>query len=100
MKSPILIVAPLLAAVIAASLIGVPAARAASSDPAVSQIEGFDRALLEAMKDGRALGPKGRYAKLAPAVEHAFDLPLMTRFAVGPAWTTMSPADHQALVAA
>ncbi len=101
MKPSSILIKPLLAALaVAVSAMVAPGARAASSDPAVSQIDGFDRALLETMKAGRAAGPKGRYARLAPAVEHAFDLPLMTRFAVGPAWTTMSTTDHQALIAA
>ena len=32
---------------------------------------------------------KARYDKLEPAVRAAFDLPAMTRIAVGPAWTTI-----------
>ncbi|MGI8841499.1 MAG: ABC transporter substrate-binding protein [Caulobacteraceae bacterium] len=75
-------------------------ARAAPADPAAARIEAFDRALVDTMKAGPALGPAGRYRKLAPAVEGAFDLPVMTRFAVGPAWATMSEADRQALIGA
>ena len=82
-------------------LLATPSARAAAAaDPAAARIEAFDGALLDTMKGGRGLGAKGRYRKLAPVVESTFDLPLMTRFAVGPAWTTMSDADHQALVKA
>jgi phospholipid transport system substrate-binding protein len=33
-------------------------------------------------------------------IQEAFDLPVMTQFAVGPTWATMSDADHQALIAA
>jgi phospholipid transport system substrate-binding protein len=87
-------------ALMAAFVLGGPAARAAQSDPAAAQIESFDASLIAAMKEGQALGAKGRYRRLAPAVERAFDLPLMTRIAVGPAWTAMPQADHAALVEA
>ncbi len=83
-------------AVLAAS----SAVLAASSDPAAARIDSFDQALLEVLKDGPALGPKGRYQKLAPTIRASFDLPLMTQFAVGPSWTSMSDADHQALISA
>ena len=52
------------------------------------------------MKAGKAAGMKGRSAAIAPVVERAFDLPLMTRLAIGPAWTGMAAADQNALVAA
>ena len=90
---------PLAPALAALALAG-PAARAAPADPAAARVEAFDQSLLETMKRGEALGAQGRYRKLAPAVEAAFDLPTMTRFAVGPAWATMPAADRQALVKA
>ena len=77
-----------------------PAARSAASDPAVARIDAFDQALLGALKAGPALGVKGRYQKLAPTIQASFDLPLMTQFAVGPSWASMSDADHQALITA
>lgn len=95
---PFLALAGTIAAVVVAA--HAPAARADPADAASARIEAFDRTLLETMKQGEALGAKGRYRKLAPAVEAAFDLPVMTRFAVGPAWATMSAADQQALVKA
>lgn len=75
-----------------------PVRAAAASAPA--SIEAFDHVVIETMKQGAALGPQGRYRKLAPAVQAAFDLPTMTRFAVGPGWSGMSEADHAALVKA
>jgi len=77
-----------------------PAASAAPSDPAAARVDAFDNALLDTMKEGAALGVKGRAHKLTPAVEAAFDLPTMTRFAVGPAWAQMAPAQQAALTAA
>ena len=52
------------------------------------------------MRDGRTLGESGRYARLAPAVDRTFDIPTMTRLAIGPAWGTLSPAQQQQLLAA
>jgi phospholipid transport system substrate-binding protein len=76
------------------------ATAAVAGDPAAARIEAFDTALTSVMKQGPALGPKGRFHRLESVVEDAFDLPLMTRFAVGPGWAQMSDADHQALIRA
>jgi phospholipid transport system substrate-binding protein len=74
--------------------------RAAAADPAAARIEAFDASLISIMKEGPSLGAKGRYRRFQGVVEDYFDLPLMTRFAVGPAWATMSEPDHDALVRA
>ena len=91
---------PGLIAIVALAAMGVAPAHAAQTDPAAARIESFDRALLEVMKQGPELGAKGRLRRLEPVVEETFDLPLMTRFAVGPTWSTISEADHQALIRA
>ncbi|MEO8812123.1 MAG: ABC transporter substrate-binding protein [Caulobacteraceae bacterium] len=75
-------------------------ALAAAADPAAARIEVLDQALLETMKAGPILGVKGRYRKLEPVIAASFDLPTMTRFAVGPTWASMSETDRQALVKA
>ena len=77
-----------------------PVAEAAQSDPAAARIEAFNRSLVEVMKQGPALGAKGRIRRLEPVVQDTFDLPLMTRYSVGPSWATMSESDHQALIRA
>jgi len=64
------------------------------------QVRGFYDVLLGTMRDGRTLGESGRYARLAPAVDRTFDIPTMTRLAIGPAWGTLSPAQQQQLVGA
>ena len=76
------------------------AALAQASDPAAQQVQRFDDTLLATMKQGRSLGFRGRYSHLEPAVKETFDLPLMIRFAVGQSWSTMSPSDQSALLAA
>jgi phospholipid transport system substrate-binding protein len=52
------------------------------------------------MKNGRALGQSGRYAKLAPVVDRVFDVPSMTRLAIGSSWATLPPAQQQQLTEA
>jgi phospholipid transport system substrate-binding protein len=84
----------------AALLAGPIAAHAQASDPAVPTIEAFDAALVESMKAGKALGAEGRFRKLAAAVDRAFDIPTMTRFAVGSAWSSYSAAEQAALTKA
>ena len=69
--------------------------RAADADPAVAPIRTFYDALLATMKQAEQLGVRGRYDKLAPVIRATFDLPAMTRIAVGPEWTTI-PAEQQA----
>jgi phospholipid transport system substrate-binding protein len=63
-------------------------------------IDSFNNALLEVMKSGKASGAEGRYSKLVPAIDRTFDLPTMTRFAVGSAWSSYSAADQAALIKA
>ncbi len=83
-----------------------PLALAALARPAVAEtgpiavIETFQRTLLEVMRNARALGPRGREARLRPAMEAAFNLPAMTRLAVGPPWAQMPQAERDALIAA
>jgi phospholipid transport system substrate-binding protein len=87
---------PLLLAALAA-----PAAiRAEAADPAAQVVDRFDDALLSVMKDASKLGPQGRFDRLKPAIGQAFDLPAMTRFAVGSGWSSLSPTEQQSLVRA
>src|SRR5271169_3509934 len=72
---------------------------AAVPDPQ-DPVRSFYGVLLGTMRDGRTLGESGRYARLAPAVDRTFDIPMMTRLAIGPAWGTLSPAQQQQLLAA
>ena len=73
--------------------------RAQPGSAPVEVIERFQAALLDIMRNARALGPRGREARLRPALEAAFNLPAMTRIAVGPPWTGMAQAEQAALVA-
>lgn len=75
-----------------------PVPALAQSDPARATVQALDDALIGIMK---AKGTtKSRSATIAPAIDRAFDLPLMTRLAVGPGWSGIAAPDQQALVAA
>lgn len=64
-----------------------------ASDP-TAPVRAFYDALLGVMKRAKTLGVRGRYDALAPVIRKSFDLPAMTRIAVGPRWTSI-PADQQ-----
>jgi len=71
------------------------AERAAAIAPGPQDsVRGFYATLLTTMKDGGVLGQSGRYARLAPVVDRVFDVPFMTRLAIGSTWTTL-PAPRQ-----
>jgi phospholipid transport system substrate-binding protein len=80
---------------IAATLWGAPAATAAYASGPAAPIEQLDSALLAAMKAGQSTPFTQRYALLAPAVEHTFDLHTLLRSVVGLGWNSM-PANQKA----
>jgi len=49
-------------------------------------VEEFHATLLGVMKNAKALGVKGRYERLAPQIDKAFNLTLTIRIAVGSYW--------------
>jgi phospholipid transport system substrate-binding protein len=75
------------------------AAPALAADPEDS-VQNFHETLISAMKDGRTLGETGRYARIEPVIRRLFDLPLMSRLAIGASWATLSPAQQQTATAA
>jgi phospholipid transport system substrate-binding protein len=79
---------------------GMRPAVAADAGSAPAVIERFYGQLLAVMKDAKRLGFDGRYAQLAPAITQTFDLPLMTRIAIGPGWAQIPAEQQQRLNAA
>jgi phospholipid transport system substrate-binding protein len=98
----------LLAGIAAASLavpvaLVVPAAPALAANAAqaaapVGPVQRLDNALTEVMQNGEQLKFQGRYDKLAPVLNAVFDVPEMTRIAVGPMWNDASQADKTEMV--
>ena len=84
-----------------ALLAGLRAAFAADPGSApAALIERLYATLLEVMKQAKRLAFDERYKRLAPAIEQAFDLGLMTRIAIGPGWAGLAPDQQQRLGAA
>jgi phospholipid transport system substrate-binding protein len=72
----------------------------AKSAQASDVVKIFYAQLTDVMKQGDQLGFAGRYKKLDPVLHKAFNLPLMTRFAVGLVWNDTSPAEQQQITTA
>jgi phospholipid transport system substrate-binding protein len=51
--------------------------------------------LLWTMRNGPALGPRGRYAQIEPTIRQVFDIPFMSRLAVGPEWASLTEVQRQ-----
>ncbi len=85
---------------VAALLTSATSGYAQTVDPAAEVIVALDNGLLAIMHSGAAAGQAGRAKQIAPVIDRTFDIPLMTRLSVGPAWTTIAPKDQEALVAA
>lgn len=82
---------------LAASGFGLRPAFAGAAAPR-AVVEGFYAVLLEVMKQATSLGFEGRYRRLQPAIEAAFNLPLMIRLAVGPQWNGLTPSQQSSLL--
>lgn len=99
MSSPLVRAFALMLFASAPVVIALPAtASAQAADPARSAVQDLDSGLIRTMKAGGSTA--GRAATLGPVIDRAFDLPLMTRLAVGPGWSGFSATDQQALVSA
>ena len=72
----------------------------AADEPPSAVAERLDAALLEAMRNAKTLGYKGRYELLAPVLEQAFDFPFMARVSIGRYWRKMDEAQRAKLVEA
>jgi phospholipid transport system substrate-binding protein len=87
-------------AVLLALGIATSAGAAPASPGAAEPVRGFYDVLLRTMKQGERLGQDERYAALEPVVRRSFDIPYMTRMAVGSSWSTLSDAKRQELTEA
>lgn len=65
-----------------------------AAPPPAGVIEAFYKVLLETMRNAERLGFEGRRQTLAPAIDQAYNLPLMARLSIGPQWNGLS-ADEQ-----
>lgn len=90
-----------LAAALALAAISTAAlpARAQEQD-ARTVVAGFQSGLLRVMKEAKALGVKGRFERLTPVIDKAFNLQVMIATVTAPYWKAASDAQRARLLAA
>lgn len=82
-----------------ASLFLSPLAYAAASTPG-APVESLDSALISVMKAASAKTAfQARYQQLAPVIEQAYNLPLVTQNSVGFLWSTLPEEQQKELIA-
>ncbi len=81
-------------------LMRLPAAAADPEGAPSALVQRFYDELLAVMKEAKRLSFDERYNRLAPSIGRAFDLPLMTRIAIGPGWVQIAAELQQRLTAA
>lgn len=69
-------------------------ATASAAGGGADTVRAFYSTLLDTMRNAAQLGAQGRYARLAPAIRQNFDIPFMTRLAVGPEWNSLTPTQQ------
>jgi phospholipid transport system substrate-binding protein len=68
---------------------------ALASAAGADTVRSFYDTLLATMRSGPSLGASGRYARIEPVIRRVFDIPFMTRLAVGPEWANLTEAQRQ-----
>lgn len=79
----------------AAAAVAAPAK--ADADPAALVVQDFYDALFDAMRHAGEWHMQGRYDHLYPVMTTLFDVPTMTRIAIGPDFAKLSPDQQAAL---
>jgi phospholipid transport system substrate-binding protein len=69
----------------------------AQTSAAAAHIETYYKELMPTIRQAGRLSVRERDKRFTPPITEAFDLPTMTRLAVGPAWTNFSAAQQAAL---
>jgi len=72
-----------------------PSPAAATGNGGTDTVRSLYDTLLTTMRNGPALGARGRYARIEPVVRQVFDIPFMTRLAVGPEWNSLDEGQRQ-----
>ena len=76
------------------------AANSVVSNSPTTVVRNFYAQLSTVMKQGPDLGFSGRYKKLEPVLQQAFNFPLMTKFAVGLVWNDATKAEQEQITKA
>ena len=86
-----------IAAVVVLNVSGSSPIRAQALNPAARHIQSYYQQLLPTIQQAGRLSVRERDRRFTPAISSAFDLPTMTRLAVGPAWSSFSGAQQAAV---
>ena len=78
-------------------LLGSLPLQAQAPSAAAAHIENYYQELMPTIRQAGRLTVRERDKLFAPAITTAFDLPTMTRLAVGPPWKSFSPAQQAAV---
>jgi phospholipid transport system substrate-binding protein len=78
-------------------LLGSLPLQAQAPSAAAAHIETYYQELMPTIRQAGQLTVRERDKRFAPAITTAFDLPTMTRLAVGPPWKSFSPAQQAAV---
>ena len=89
--------AALIAALTALLFLGPVSSRAQELAPAARRIQAYYQQLLPTLQQADRLSVRERDRRFGPAINSAFDLGTMTRYAAGPAWRTFSPSQQAAV---
>src|SRR6516165_8948911 len=82
-----------IAVAIAVGVLVVPI-RGHAQSTAVTHIQSYYQQLMPTIQQAGRLSVRERDRRFTPAITSAFDLPTMTRLAVGPTWQKFSPAQQ------
>jgi phospholipid transport system substrate-binding protein len=83
-------------AMVAIVLLGSIPLQAETLSPAAIHIQSYYQQLMPTIQQAGRLSVRERDRRFTPAITSAFDIGTMTRFAVGPAWTSFSAAQQAA----
>jgi phospholipid transport system substrate-binding protein len=89
--------AALIAALTALLFLGPVSSRAQELAPAARRIQAYYQQLLPTLQQADRLSVRERDRRFGPAINSAFDLGTMTRYAAGPAWSTFSSSQQAAV---
>jgi phospholipid transport system substrate-binding protein len=73
-------------------------ATGASAQSAADRIGVLYGALIQTMQQAQTLGINGRYDSLAPVLSDIYDIPSMSRAAVGQSWGALNPAQQSGII--
>jgi phospholipid transport system substrate-binding protein len=85
-----------LLAIVLMVLLGLVPLRAQTPSTAVAKIQSYYQQLMPTIQQAARLNVRERDKRFSPVFAAVFDIPTMTRLAVGPAWKSFSPEQQAA----